>query len=43
MKIYVVEINGEAIVAFRAEDDDAAFGIVNEEKRRFAIGPVRRA
>jgi hypothetical protein len=31
MNTYVVEINGEAIVAFRAEDDDAAFGIVNDE------------
>jgi hypothetical protein len=31
MKTYVAEINGEAIVAFRAEDDDAALGLVNEK------------
>jgi hypothetical protein len=31
MKTYVAEINGEAIIAFRAEDDDDAYAIVNEE------------
>ncbi len=31
MKTYVAEINGEAVMAFRAEDDDAALGIVKEE------------
>jgi hypothetical protein len=31
MKTYVAEINGEAVMAFRAEDDDAALRIVNEE------------
>lgn len=29
MRTYVAEINGEAIVAFRAEDDDQAYDIVN--------------
>jgi hypothetical protein len=31
MKTYVVEIQGEAIVAFRAMDDDDAHDIVNDE------------
>jgi hypothetical protein len=38
MKTYVVEINGEAIVAFRAEDDDAAFRIVNEKDGGLQLG-----
>jgi hypothetical protein len=38
MKTYVAEINGEAIMAFRAEDDDAAFGIVNEENGGLQLG-----
>jgi hypothetical protein len=31
IKTYVAEINGEAIIAFRAEDDDHANAIVNDE------------
>jgi hypothetical protein len=38
MKTYVVEINGEAVVAFRAEDDGAALGIVNEENGGLQLG-----
>jgi hypothetical protein len=38
MKTYVVEINDEAVLAFRAEDDDAAFGIVNEENGDLQLG-----
>ena len=38
MKTYVAEINGEAIMAFRAEDDDAALGIVNEENGGLRLG-----
>jgi hypothetical protein len=38
MNTYVVEVNGEAIVAFRAEDDDAAFGIVNDENAGSQLG-----
>jgi len=30
MRTYVAEINGEAIVAFRADDDDQAYDIVND-------------
>jgi hypothetical protein len=32
MKTYVAEIDGEAILAFRAEDDDAAERIIGEEE-----------
>jgi hypothetical protein len=38
MKIYVAEINGEAIMAFPAEDDGSAFGIVNEKNGDFQLG-----
>jgi len=38
MKIYVAEINGEAIMAFPAEDDGSAFGIVNEKNGGFQLG-----
>ena len=38
MKIYVAEINGEAIMAFRAEDDVGALTIVNEENGGFQLG-----
>src|SRR5262249_22217790 len=31
MKTYVAEINGEAILAFRAMDDDDAHDMVNDE------------
>jgi hypothetical protein len=31
MKTYVAEINGEAVVAFRAMDDDDAWDIVSDE------------
>jgi len=37
MKIYVAAINGEAIMAFRAEDDGAAFRIVNEKNGDFQL------
>jgi hypothetical protein len=30
MKTYVAEINGEAIIAFRAKGDGEAYDIVNE-------------
>jgi hypothetical protein len=35
MKTYVAEINGEAILAYRAEDDEAARQIIGDEERRF--------
>ena len=38
MKIYVAEINGEAIMAFGAEDDGAAFRIVNKKNGDFQLG-----
>ena len=38
MKTYVAEVNGEAVMAFRAEDDDAALGIVNEENGGLRLG-----
>jgi hypothetical protein len=38
MKTYIVEINDEAVLAFRAEDDDAAFGLVNEENGGLQLG-----
>jgi hypothetical protein len=38
MNTYVAEVNGEAIVAFRAEDDDAAFGIVSDENAGSQLG-----
>jgi hypothetical protein len=38
MKTYVAEINGEAVMAFRAEDGDPALGIVNEEGGGLRLG-----
>jgi hypothetical protein len=38
MKIYVAEINGEAIMAFRAEDDVGALAFVSEENGAFQLG-----
>jgi hypothetical protein len=38
MKTYVAEINGEAIMAFRAEDDVSALAFVNEENGGFQLG-----
>jgi hypothetical protein len=38
MKTYVAEIGGQAIIAFRAEDDDEAFDIVNEENGGLQLG-----
>src|SRR5260221_1666860 len=38
MEIYVAEINGEAIMAFRAEDDVGALAFVNEENGAFQLG-----
>jgi hypothetical protein len=38
MKIYVAEINGEALMAFRAEDDVGALAFVNEENGAFQLG-----
>jgi hypothetical protein len=38
LKTYVAEINGEAIIAFRAEDDDDAYAIVNEENGGLQLG-----
>jgi hypothetical protein len=37
MQTYVAEINGEAILAFRAEDDEAARRIVCEEGSGFQV------
>jgi hypothetical protein len=38
MKTYVAEINGEAIIAFRAKDDDGAYAIVNETDGGLQLG-----
>jgi hypothetical protein len=38
MKTYVAEINGEAIVAFRAEDDDEAQQMVDEQDGDVQVG-----
>ncbi len=35
---YVAEINGEAVLAFRAEDDDDAYCQVNEENGDVQLG-----
>ena len=37
MKTYVAEINGEPILAFRAEDDEAAERIIHEQDGGFQI------
>jgi hypothetical protein len=37
MKTYVAEVDGEAILAFRAEDDDAAERIICEQDGGFQI------
>jgi hypothetical protein len=38
METYVAEINGEAVMAFRAEDDDHAYDIVNEKDGGLQLG-----
>src|SRR2546422_9108336 len=38
MRTYVVEINGEAIIAFRAEGDNDAYHIVNETNGDLQLG-----
>src|SRR5215813_14392155 len=38
MKTYVAEINGEAIMAFRAEDDDHTHEIVKEKDGGLQLG-----
>jgi hypothetical protein len=38
METYVAEIDGQAIIAFRAEDDDEAYDIVNEENGGIQLG-----
>jgi hypothetical protein len=38
MRTYVAEIDGEAIMAFRAEGDDEAYDIVNEENGGLQLG-----
>jgi hypothetical protein len=37
MKTYVAEIDGEAILAFRAEDDEAAGHVIGEEESGFQV------
>jgi hypothetical protein len=37
MRTYVAEIDGEAILAFRAENDEAARRIVSEEESGFQL------
>ncbi len=32
MRTYVAEINGEALIAFRAKGDNEAYDIINEKK-----------
>ena len=38
MRTYVVEINGEALIAFRAEGDNDAHHIVNETNGDLQLG-----
>ncbi len=38
MRIYVAEINGEVLIAFRAKGDDEAHGIVNEKNGDLQLG-----
>jgi hypothetical protein len=38
MKTYVAEINGEALIAFRAEGDNDAYHIVNETNGDLQLG-----
>jgi len=38
MRTYIAEINGEAVIAFRAEADDEAYGIVNETNGGLQLG-----
>jgi hypothetical protein len=38
MKTFVAEINGEAVIAFRAEDHEEAVAIVNEENGGLQLG-----
>jgi hypothetical protein len=37
VKTYVAEIDGEAVLAFRAENDDAAGHVIREENSGFQI------
>jgi hypothetical protein len=37
MKTYVAEVDGEAILAFRAENDDAADRIIRDEESGFQV------
>jgi hypothetical protein len=41
MKTYVAEINGEAVMAFRAMDDDDAYGIANKDEGGLQLGLTR--
>jgi len=38
MRTYVVEINGEALIAFRAEGDNDAYHIINEPNGDLQLG-----
>jgi hypothetical protein len=38
MRTYVAEINGEALIAFRAEGDNEAHDIVNEKNGNLQLG-----
>ena len=38
MRTYVAEINGEALIAFRAKGDNEAYGIVNEKNGDLQLG-----
>jgi hypothetical protein len=38
MRTYIAEINGEALIAFRAEGDDDAYHIVNETNGDLQLG-----
>jgi hypothetical protein len=38
MRTYVAEINGEALIAFRAKGDNEAYDIVNENNGDLQLG-----
>jgi hypothetical protein len=38
MRTYVAEINGEALIVFRAEGDNEAHDIVNEKNANLQLG-----
>ena len=38
MRTYVAEINGEALIAFRAKGDNEAYDIVNEKNGNLQLG-----